>query len=86
MKIGITYDLRSEWLALGYSELETAEFDREETVDAVDAALRAEGFETERIGNFRSLIPDTVAGSGNVQMTRRIRFVPTSHLENYYRS
>jgi len=62
MKIGIAYDLRSEWLALGYSELETAEFDREETVDAVDAALRAEGFETERIGNFRSLIAALAAG------------------------
>ncbi|MGO9410857.1 MAG: D-alanine--D-alanine ligase [Spirochaetia bacterium] len=62
MTVGITYDLRSEWLALGYSEVETAEFDREETVDAVEAALRAEGFATERIGNFRGLMSALAAG------------------------
>jgi D-alanine-D-alanine ligase len=62
MTVGITYDLRSEWLALGYSELETAEFDRDETVDAVEGALRAEGFTTERVGNFRGLISALAAG------------------------
>ncbi len=62
MTVGITYDLRSEWLALGYSELETAELDREETVESVEAALRADGFLTERIGNFRSLIRALSAG------------------------
>ncbi|HTP60265.1 MAG TPA: D-alanine--D-alanine ligase, partial [Spirochaetia bacterium] len=48
--------------ALGYSELETAEFDRDETVDSVEAALRAEGFATERVGNFQSLIAALGAG------------------------
>ncbi|HUI69946.1 MAG TPA: D-alanine--D-alanine ligase [Spirochaetia bacterium] len=62
MTVGITYDLRSEWLALGYSELETAELDREETVDSVEAALQAEGFSTERIGSFRSLSTALAAG------------------------
>lgn len=62
MNVGITYDLRSEWLALGYSELETAELDREETVEAVDSALRAEGFATERVGGFRSLAVALAAG------------------------
>jgi len=62
MTVGITYDLRSEWLALGYSELETAELDREETVEAVDAALRADGFATERVGSFRSLMAALAAG------------------------
>ncbi len=56
MTVGITYDLRSEWLAAGYSELETAEFDREETVEAVEAALRVEGLATERIGSYRRLM------------------------------
>jgi D-alanine-D-alanine ligase len=56
MTVGLTYDLRSEWLSQGYSELETAEFDREETVAAVEAAVRAEGFTTERIGNYRGLM------------------------------
>ncbi len=62
MTVGITYDLRSEWLALGYSELETAELDREETVESVDATLRAEGFATERIGSFRGLMAALAAG------------------------
>jgi D-alanine-D-alanine ligase len=56
MKIGLTYDLRSEYLAMGYSEEETAEFDRDETIAAIEYALRLYGFETERIGNIFSLV------------------------------
>ena len=37
MRVGLTYDLRSEYLALGYSEEETAEFDRDETIEAIEA-------------------------------------------------
>ena len=36
MKVGLTYDLRLEYLAAGYSEDETAEFDRPDTIDAID--------------------------------------------------
>ena len=63
MTVGLTYDLRTDWLSQGYSELETAEFDREETVAAVDAALRAEGVATERIGNYRGLVAALTAGT-----------------------
>jgi D-alanine-D-alanine ligase len=62
MTVGLTYDLRSEWLSQGYSELETAEFDREETVAAVESALRGEGLATERIGNFKGLMAALTAG------------------------
>jgi D-alanine-D-alanine ligase len=62
MTVGLTYDLRADWLAEGYSELETAEFDGEETVEAIDAALRAEGCATERIGSYRGLIAALSAG------------------------
>jgi len=62
MTLGLTYDLRTDWLSQGYSELETAEFDREETVAAVDSALRAEGCATERVGNYRNLIAALSAG------------------------
>ena len=62
MTVGLTYDLRSEWLKEGYSELETAEFDREETVAAVESALRNDGLVTERIGNYRGLIAALGAG------------------------
>lgn len=56
MKIGLTYDLRSEYLAMGYSEEETAEFDRDDTIVAIETALQALGHETERIGNAKTLI------------------------------
>ncbi len=62
MKIGITYDLRSAYLAMGYSEDETAEFDRDDTIDAIDSTLRTLGHETERIGNARELMAALVAG------------------------
>ncbi len=62
MRIGLTYDLRSEYLAQGFSEEETAEFDREETVIAIEKAVRACGHETERIGNFRGLVEKLSAG------------------------
>jgi D-alanine-D-alanine ligase len=56
MRIGLSYDLRSEYLTQGFSEEETAEFDREETVEAIEAAIRSCGHDTDRIGNYRSLI------------------------------
>ena len=55
MRIGMTYDLRDEYLAAGHGELETAEFDRGDTIDALEAALRGLGHETERIGHVRQL-------------------------------
>jgi D-alanine-D-alanine ligase len=62
MKIGLTYDLRSEYRVLGYSEEETAEFDSEETVTAIEKALRERGNATERIGNLFSLVDALAAG------------------------
>lgn len=56
MFIGLTYDLRSEYLDQGYSEDETAEFDREDTIDALEQALIQLGHKTDRIGNIRQLI------------------------------
>ena len=55
MNIGLTYDLRSEYLAMGYSKEETAEFDRDDTVSSIDTTLQQLGFETERIGNVSAL-------------------------------
>ena len=62
MRIGITYDLRQEYLAAGYSELETAEFDRTDTIEAIEEALRKLGHETDRIGHARQLVARLVAG------------------------
>ena len=62
MLIGMTYDLRSDYLAAGYGEEETAEFDRESTIAAIDHALRGMGHETVPIGNFMGLMPRLLAG------------------------
>jgi D-alanine-D-alanine ligase len=56
MKIGLTYDLRSEYLSMGYSEEETAEFDRESTIEAIESSLQYLGYRTERIGHLRQLV------------------------------
>ena len=56
MKIGLTYDLRSWYIDRGYSMEDTAEFDKKETVDALDESLIKMGYETEQIGNSFQLI------------------------------
>jgi D-alanine-D-alanine ligase len=62
MTIGLTYDLRSEYLAQGYSEEETAELDREETVEAIEREVKACGHATDRIGNHKSLMARLARG------------------------
>ena len=62
MRIGITYDLRAEYLAAGFGEEETAEFDREDTIGAIDQALVDLGYETDRIGNIKNLTSRLAAG------------------------
>jgi D-alanine-D-alanine ligase len=62
MKIGLTYDLRSEYLADGYTEEQTAEFDRDDTIEALETTLGDLGHAVERIGHARSLIQRLAAG------------------------
>ena len=56
MKIGLTYDLRSEYLADGYDEETTAEFDRDDTIAAIATALETLGHQTDRIGGAQTLV------------------------------
>jgi D-alanine-D-alanine ligase len=62
MRIGVTYDLRSDYRALGYGEEETAEFDVEETIAAICDALTALGQRPERIGGIKPLVTRLAAG------------------------
>lgn len=62
LKIGMTYDLRDDYLAEGYGEEETAEFDSPDTIGAIERALNDLGFATDRIGHIRSLACRLVAG------------------------
>src|SRR5687768_13934346 len=63
MTIGIAYDLRYEYLAAGYSEEQTAEFDRLETIDTLEHTLQGLGYETDRIGNVCQLASRLAAGA-----------------------
>ena len=63
MKIGLTYDLRADYLAEGFTEEETAEFDHADTIEAIECALQDLGFETARIGNIKNLARRLVAGN-----------------------
>ena len=62
MRVGLTYDLRDDYLAEGFGEEETAEFDRPDTIDALEGALRTLGYETERIGHVKALAAKLTAG------------------------
>lgn len=62
MRIGITFDLRSQYLAMGYSEEETAELDSEETIQAIEKALLSLGHQPIRIGNAPSLMECLLKG------------------------
>ncbi len=62
MHIGLTYDLRSDYLAAGYGEEETAEFDQLATIDALASALKQLDFVPDRIGNARQLIERLARG------------------------
>ena len=62
MKIGLTYDLRDDYLAEGYSEEETAEFDRSDTIEAIEDSLRISGYQTDRIGNIKTLVGRLASG------------------------
>ena len=63
MKVGIAFDLRSWYLDHGFSMEETAEFDKEETISAIEQGLQSMGFSTERIGNIFELTEKLVNGS-----------------------
>jgi len=60
--IGLTYDLRDDYLALGLGEEATAEFDQLSTIEALEDALRQGGHLPVRIGNVRALVEALARG------------------------
>jgi D-alanine-D-alanine ligase len=56
INVGLTFDLKDDYLKLGFSNEEVAEFDAPETIDALDRAITALGFEVIRIGNIFNLV------------------------------
>jgi D-alanine-D-alanine ligase len=62
VRIGISYDLRQDYLQQGLSEEDTVEFDCVETIQAIESALATLGHQTCRIGSIRSLTSQLAAG------------------------
>ncbi len=50
LSIGLTYDLKDDYLKAGFSPEDVLEFDSEETVAGLEAALGALGHRAERVG------------------------------------
>ena len=62
MRIGLTFDLRDEYLKAGFTDEQAGEFDVAETIDAVENAIRHHGHDVERIGGIRALVAALAAG------------------------
>jgi D-alanine-D-alanine ligase len=62
MRIGLVYDLRDDYRALGFSEEEVAEFDNIDTINQLAGALEALGCEVVRVGRGQALAARLVAG------------------------
>ena len=60
--IGLTYDLRDDYLREGYSLEETAEFDKPDTIEAIENVILKSGYATDRIGHIQSLTHRLAAG------------------------
>lgn len=61
-RIGLVYDLRSDYLAEGFSEEQAAEFDSEQTIEALERTIASLGYSVERIGHGKRLAERLVAG------------------------
>ncbi len=62
LKIGMTYDLRNDYLKEGYTHEETAEFDLPDTIEAIEKVIIDSGYQACRIGNIKALTHRLAAG------------------------
>ncbi len=62
MRIGMTYDLKADYVAMGFSEEDAAEFDSPVTIEGLEEALTSLGFEVERIGALPKLADALLRG------------------------
>lgn len=61
-RIGLVYDLRKDYLEMGYNEDDVAEFDSENTISALEGAIRGLGYTVDRVGHGRALCQRLVTG------------------------
>lgn len=62
MLTGITYDLKNDYLQRGFTPEQVAEFDCEETIDAIQTALEEDGHTVDKIGCLENLTERLRAG------------------------
>lgn len=62
MNIGLTYNLKSYYITKGYSAESVAEFDCEQTITAIEKALKKQGHQVERIGCLEKLMHKLLKG------------------------
>jgi len=62
LSVGLCYDLKDDYLRDGFSPEDVLEFDSEETVAGLEAALAELGHSTHRVGRGRELARRLVAG------------------------
>ena len=62
MKIALSYDLKSDYIALGWTPAQAAEFDSEATLAGIEGALHQLGHSTERVGRCAELARQLAAG------------------------
>ena len=62
LAIGMTYDLRDDYLKEGYTHEETAEFDLPDTLEAIEKVIIDNGYSADRIGNIKALTRKLAAG------------------------
>lgn len=63
MRIGLCYDLAAEWVAEGCDAEQAAEFDKPETIAAIEAMLAARSHAVERVGRAARLVELLAAGA-----------------------
>jgi D-alanine-D-alanine ligase len=62
MRLGFVYDLRDEYLAMGFTAEQVVEFDTQATIDEIAGGLESLGHAVERIGHGRKLAQRLAAG------------------------
>ncbi len=62
LSVALVYDLRDDYLAMGFTTEQVAEFDTAETIDEIAASLGRIGCAVERVGHGRALAAALSAG------------------------
>ena len=62
LSVGLVYDLRTEYLAMGFGSEQVAEFDTSETIDEIAGSLERIGCLVDRVGHGRALAAAFAAG------------------------